>query len=76
MIQVFIEITGQNGHRTMIPGGPFPNKQAAYAALHAYALANYGTYLAMIQAIDAYGFIVAGAGLAGQAAVVRVDTKP
>jgi hypothetical protein len=76
MIDAFIEITGQNGQRTMIPGGPFANRQAAYAAMHAYAVANYGTYLAMIQAIDAYGFIVAGAGPAGQAAVIRTATKP
>jgi len=43
MIEVFIEITGQNGNRTTIPGGSFANRQAAYAALHAYALSNYGT---------------------------------
>jgi hypothetical protein len=23
MIEVFIKVTGQNGNRTMIPGGPF-----------------------------------------------------
>lgn len=76
MIEVFIEITGQHGHQTTIPGGPFANRQAAYAALHGYAVANYGGYVAMIQAIDAYGFIVAGAGPAGQTMVVRTATKP
>lgn len=76
MIEVFIEITGQNGNRTTIPGGPFANRQAAYAALYSYAVSNYGSYLAMIQAIDAYGFIVAGAGPSGQAGVVRTETKP
>lgn len=76
MIEVFIEITGQNGNRTTIPGSPFPNRQDAYAALYAYAVATYGTYLAMLQAIDAYGFIVPGAGPAGQSGVVRTATKP
>ena len=76
MIEVFIEITGQNGNRTPIPGGPFANRQAAYAALSAYAVAIYGSYLAMLQAIDAYGFILHGAGPAGQAGVVRTATKP
>ena len=76
MIDVFIEITGQNSKQTTIPGGPFPNRQAAYAALDAYAKKNFGSYLAMVQAIDAYGYIVHGAGPAGQANVVRTPTKP
>jgi len=76
MIEVFIEITGQNGNRTTILGGPFADRQAAHAALYTYSVANYGSYLAMLQAIDAYGFIVPGAGPAGQAGVIRTETKP
>ena len=31
MIEVFVEYTGQNGQRTMIPGRPFADRQGAYA---------------------------------------------
>jgi hypothetical protein len=72
MVEVFIEITGQNGQRTMIPGGPFANRQAAYAALNGYATQHYGSYFNLIQAIDAYGFIVQGQG----GGTIRTQTKP
>jgi hypothetical protein len=74
MIEVFIEITGKHGQRTFIEGGPFETRQVAYAALHSYAVLNYGGYLEMMGAIDAYGFIIAGPG--GQAATERRATKP
>ena len=70
MIQVFIEITGQNGQQTFIPGGPFPNWQAAHQAIYNYAVATYGNYLNMIAAIDAYGFII------NAVQVVRTQTQP
>jgi hypothetical protein len=70
MIQVFIEVTGQNGQRTIIPGGPFPNSQAAHQALFNYGVSTYGSYPNLIQAIDAYGFIVNAVW------VIRTPTKP
>lgn len=70
MIEVFVEYSGQNGQRTMIPDGPFTNKQDAYAALIDFANLHHGNFKALVQAIDAYGFIVNGSG------TVRSSTKP
>ena len=75
MIDVFVEIPGES-ERRQVPRGPFVNHLEAHVALYHYAEETYGTYLAMIQAIDAYSFTVRGAGPGGQDENIRVSTKP
>jgi hypothetical protein len=75
MIEVFIEITGQHGKRTMIPGNPFRYWGAAHILLDKYGEAYYGSYLKMLSAIDAYGFIVTSEDPDGKTEIIRVPTK-
>jgi hypothetical protein len=70
MIEVFVEYSGQNGQRTTVPGGPFDTRQDAYKALVEFADLHHGGFRALVEAIDAYGFIVEGSG------TVRSVTKP
>lgn len=70
MIQVFVEYTGQSGHRTMIPGGPFLTMRAAHRALLDFAFLHHGGFRKLIALIDAFGFVDPEAG------IFRQDTKP
>jgi hypothetical protein len=70
MIEVFVEYSRQHGHRTIVPGGPFANRQDAYAALNDFAEQHHGSFRGLVQVIDAYGFIAQSGG------TVRNETKP
>lgn len=61
MIEVYVIYTGPQG-RVVIPGGPFANNAAAYDALEDFAVQHHGTWRAMRQLLNGYGFIVQGAG--------------
>jgi hypothetical protein len=61
MIEVYVIYTGKVG-RVQIPGGPFANMVAAHDALEDYAVQHHNNWRTMRALLDAYGFIVQGAG--------------
>ena len=69
VIEVFVEYTGQDGVRTMVPGGPFPDMKSAHRALLGFALVRHGGFRKLIALIDAFGFV-------GESGTSSPDTKP
>lgn len=62
MIDVFVVFAGQNGQRTTIPGGPFPDLHRTNIELYHFGVRQADTWIDFLTLIDGFGYVFLDTG--------------